>query len=118
MTYVARLWEALPERRAAQVLASARRRNRVAFTLDLRRELRSHHLGVGLSVNALFEGLESPPPGRTVRRLLHCLSDHPPRSVRRDHLECVMAGWQSLPSGLGRPRSIDLVPHGRDTPEL
>lgn len=82
----------------------------MVLTPEIRGELRWHLLRVGLSVEAFFGGLADVPGSLSSRMLYRWLSDDPPKRVRRDHLEAVMAAWAALPDRLGTPRRTHFIP--------
>jgi hypothetical protein len=113
LNYVIALWSALPDRYHQVVTGRAREaasRESVDLTPEIQAELRGHWLRVGLSVEAFFRRLENPPSRLKSSTILRWLSDYAPRRVRTDHLESVIAAWEKLPDGLGRPKRIHFIP--------
>jgi hypothetical protein len=72
--------------------------------------LRAHWLRVGLAVDLLFERLENPPSRLSAGIIRRWIGDNPPRRLRRDHLEFLIAAWTRLPDNMGRLRRIHFIP--------
>ncbi len=114
--FITALWARRPERPLPRKPKS--KVEKVVFSDALRLELRGHFLRVGLSVEAFFKCIETPPTRLSARILYRWLSDEPPGHVRKDHLEAVLTAWRRLPAAHGRVRRIHLIPFGAESATL